>query len=270
MGCGADDLYAPLVGLMVGLGTLEARQERVVDVDDAPEQSRREPIGQHLHVPRQHHQFGAGAVHQIQQPLFLLDLVVPADRPAMVGQAGGLGRSLRGLVVRYHRRDIGSQPTHADLIKQVFEHVVEARHHDQDLGPAVSVDEVELHAEAVFGRAERLPERVGGHLHRSREADAQKEPVGVAVPELRALGDVAAEVGEAAGHGRDDAGPVFAGQGENVVLVGHGGQGQAAGRPDGVGQYPESDTPESDKARSRIANLCRRVCLKLRGRHPGW
>lgn len=33
---GADDLDAALVGLVVGLGALERRQERVVDVDDLP------------------------------------------------------------------------------------------------------------------------------------------------------------------------------------------------------------------------------------------
>lgn len=32
---GTDNLDAALVGLVVGLGTLERRQERVVDVDDA-------------------------------------------------------------------------------------------------------------------------------------------------------------------------------------------------------------------------------------------
>ena len=35
VGGGADQLNAASVGLVVGLGTLEGRQERVVDVDDA-------------------------------------------------------------------------------------------------------------------------------------------------------------------------------------------------------------------------------------------
>ena len=36
VGRGADDLDAALVRLVVGLGALERRQERVVDVDDLP------------------------------------------------------------------------------------------------------------------------------------------------------------------------------------------------------------------------------------------
>ena len=34
---GADQLDAALIGLVVGLGALEGRQERVVDVDDRPD-----------------------------------------------------------------------------------------------------------------------------------------------------------------------------------------------------------------------------------------
>src|SRR5215470_14389282 len=45
MGGGANQLHAALVGLMIGLGALEARQEGMVDVDAAPRQLGRKLVG---------------------------------------------------------------------------------------------------------------------------------------------------------------------------------------------------------------------------------
>ena len=50
----ADELDAAVEGLVVGLGALEARQERVVDVDRAARQRAAQVVGQHLHVAGQH------------------------------------------------------------------------------------------------------------------------------------------------------------------------------------------------------------------------
>src|ERR1700710_3285993 len=47
---GADQLDAALMRLMVGPRTLEARQERMMDVDAAPRQPRRHLVRQDLHV----------------------------------------------------------------------------------------------------------------------------------------------------------------------------------------------------------------------------
>ncbi len=109
---GADDLHAPLVGLMIGLGALEARQEGVMNVDDAAEEGRREAIGENLHVAGQDHEFGAGLVDEFDDLLLLLGLVVPGDGPQMERQSGLFGRSPRILVVRHDGGDVGrSQPT---------------------------------------------------------------------------------------------------------------------------------------------------------------
>src|SRR5437899_1939576 len=48
----ADQLDAAFMGLMVGTRALEARQERVVDVDAAPRESCRHLVGEDLHVAR--------------------------------------------------------------------------------------------------------------------------------------------------------------------------------------------------------------------------
>ena len=55
---GADQLDAALVRLVVGPRPLEARQERMMDVDAAARQLRRQLIRQDLHVARQHHKVG--------------------------------------------------------------------------------------------------------------------------------------------------------------------------------------------------------------------
>src|SRR5262245_16559931 len=52
MGGRADELDAAPVRLAVGRRPLEARQERVVDVDDAPGMARAEFLREYLHVTR--------------------------------------------------------------------------------------------------------------------------------------------------------------------------------------------------------------------------
>ena len=56
VGCGPDQLDTAFVRLVVGLAALEARQERVVDVDGSSFESPAEVFGQHLHVAREDHQ----------------------------------------------------------------------------------------------------------------------------------------------------------------------------------------------------------------------
>ena len=57
---GADQFDAALMRLVIGPRALEARQERVMDVDAAPGQLRRHLVRQDLHVARQHHEIGLG------------------------------------------------------------------------------------------------------------------------------------------------------------------------------------------------------------------
>ncbi len=86
VGGGADQLHAPVVRLVVGLGALEAGQEAVVDVDRPAGQLVTQVIRQHLHVAGQHHQLG---------PFGLDDL-------ELLGFGLGLGgRSHRDVVERH-------------------------------------------------------------------------------------------------------------------------------------------------------------------------
>ncbi len=54
MGGRPDDLHAAVVGLLVGVGADERRQERVMDVDDPVRESFHEIRAQNPHVFRQH------------------------------------------------------------------------------------------------------------------------------------------------------------------------------------------------------------------------
>ena len=67
MRCGADDLHAAGVSLVVWLGSREARQEAVVDVDAPSCQLRCELGRQHLHVAGEHKQFGTGGCHDLAE-----------------------------------------------------------------------------------------------------------------------------------------------------------------------------------------------------------
>src|SRR5438270_11221752 len=57
---GADQLDAALMGLVIGLCALETRQERVVDVDAASRQIRREIVRQYLHIAGEHDEIRPG------------------------------------------------------------------------------------------------------------------------------------------------------------------------------------------------------------------
>ena len=56
---------------MVGLGTLEARQERVVDVDDLALQLLARLVGEHLHVAGEHDQVDVAGEQLQHLPLGL-------------------------------------------------------------------------------------------------------------------------------------------------------------------------------------------------------
>ncbi|OKH79518.1 hypothetical protein EB73_35100 [Mycobacterium sp. SWH-M3] len=71
---GANEFHATVEGLMVRLGALESREERVVDVDGAAAQRLAGFVREHLHVPREHHQVGVQRVDEGEQLSFRLGL----------------------------------------------------------------------------------------------------------------------------------------------------------------------------------------------------
>ena len=61
----ADELHASLVGLVIGLCTLEARQKGMVDVDRATVELAAEIVREHLHVAGEHDEIDALALEML-------------------------------------------------------------------------------------------------------------------------------------------------------------------------------------------------------------
>ncbi len=188
----AHQLDPAVERLMVGLGTLEAGQERVVDVDRAAGQRAARVVAQHLHVAGQHHEVDAVLVDESQQLRLGLRLggrrhrhVVERD---VVRAAQGLGVGV-----------VGDDQGHLDLQRsrrgaeqQVVEAVQVARHHDQGAERGRGVPELVVHVELLGHRGEVLPQPVRRGVAGRREVDPHEEPTRVGVAVLLALQDVAA------------------------------------------------------------------------------
>ena len=155
VGGGADQLDAAVEGLVVGPRALEARQERVVDVDRLPRQRPAGLVGEHLHVARQHHQVDVQLVDEREHPPLGVGLRVRRDRDVVERHAVRRGQRLAVEVVRHDRRPRRSAATLAPPEQQVVEAVAELR--DQDQRPVRRVGRPQLpgHREPLCDRGER-------------------------------------------------------------------------------------------------------------------
>ncbi|MNZ75324.1 hypothetical protein D3C78_937980 [compost metagenome] len=199
VGGGADQLDPLLVGLVVGLGTLEAGQQRVVDVDRAAVETTAQLGGEHLHVAGKDHQFGAAAFDHLEHPRFLGGLVQRVEGEVVVGDAVPAGQRLEVRMVGHHRGDVHRQLADALAVEQVVEAVVGLGDHDHHLGPVTRWGQLGLHGEGrdpprQLGAEVRLGE-AGGRA----ELGADEEATGLAVVEAVVLGDVAALFAQEAG-----------------------------------------------------------------------
>ncbi len=62
-----NELHPALIGLAVGIGTLKARQEGVVDIDDPPCHVPAEAIGENLHIASQNDELRVPLCHDLAQ-----------------------------------------------------------------------------------------------------------------------------------------------------------------------------------------------------------
>jgi hypothetical protein len=161
-------------------------------------------------------------------------------------------------MVGYDGRRLRAQPAHPHLVQQSAAGVVELRDHDDDPGQPVEIDQGCIHAKACHRRSERRAKLRAGHRDRGLEGDPHEEAVRRAVPELRALGDIVAGIGQRGGDGRHDARPILAGQREDVGFFAHEGL-SVAGQDGSIGVASRVESPESDGKRGpcRCARPCR-------------
>jgi hypothetical protein len=205
----ADQLHATLPRLLVGPGTRERRQERVVDVDDRDGKLPEQLTGQDLHVAGEHDGVAA-TTDQLQQLAFRLWLglgrhgyVVEVD-PEGLDVPSGVG------VVGHDALDRGVELAPPGSPQQVEEAMIESGHHDHEpfgltriLDPPVHVERPVDLLEAVAQLVEAAP--LGGELHAQEELAATRVR-GV----LIGVDDVGARLVEVARDRGDDPGPVGA------------------------------------------------------------
>src|SRR5581483_7707345 len=105
VGGGADELHPAVVRLLVRPRALEARQERVMDIDRALLNMRANPRRQNLHVAREYDQVAALLLDELEQPFFLFGFVSARDRQVMKRNALGDDQRLEIAMVRYDGRN---------------------------------------------------------------------------------------------------------------------------------------------------------------------
>ncbi len=213
------------MGAVIGFCTLEARQERVVDVDHPPRPAHAEFGRQHLHVAGEHDQFGAQALHRLDQPR-LLGRLARVHRQVVERRAGGLGQVAQILVIGDHRLHRDGQGADAGAVQQVVEAMAEPRHQDHRRGRLGLVVEAHVHAVTLGHRGEAGLQPLRRQVLRCVEQAAKEEAPVAAVAELGALQHVAALAGQIARRVGHHADAVGTGQGDDV--------GPAHGEPRGA------------------------------------
>ncbi|MNU90109.1 hypothetical protein D3C71_799650 [compost metagenome] len=210
--------------LVIGARALETGQEAVVDVDRAAVQRAAHAGRQDLHVAGQHHQVDAFLVHDVQHLLLLFQLGVGRDRQVMERNAVGRRQAGVIVVIGHDGGDFRVQMSAMHAEQQVVQAVALLADHDQQAFLAAGIVQLEFHA--VFGGhgVQAGAQVVGRHADGQVEMHAQEEAARLVVAELLGIQDVAAQFEQQAAHAVDDARAVGAGQGQDVVVVLHGGE----------------------------------------------
>ena len=197
---GTHQLHALVVGLVIGLGALEAGQQRVVDIDGLAVELAAQLGREHLHVAGKNHQLGTGLLDHLPDLTLLAWLVVRVQREMVVGNLVPVGQRLEVRVVGDHGGHVHGQLADALAVEQVVEAVIGLGDHDHHFRPVVRRGQFEQHAEGLTAQGEagaegQFVETVGlAKLHANEETPRE------AVIERVVLGDVAALLEQIAGH----------------------------------------------------------------------
>lgn len=217
--------HAARVRLPVRVGALEAGQEGVVDVDDAPRESLAQFGGEDLHVAGEYDQFDVVLLDGIHHAVFEGELLaggchgVRFERHAVeLGQAGEV------VVVAEHERHVHGQLAGALAEEQVVEAV--RRLGDEYERAQRAPDDVEVPGHVVAGDDGG---EGGFELFATRgrfDLQSHEEVFGVEARELLRFGDVSAGFDDRPADGVHDAGAVVADDREHPVGAVGGGCGE--------------------------------------------
>jgi len=219
MGGGTDDFHTTIVGLVVGLGTLERRQEAVVDVDDAAGHGRAQGRRQNLHVPSQHNQINVILANQFQNLGLLLRLGIRGDRKVVEWNVIGGREGGKIGVVGNDQGDLDAKLTGRLTEEQIIEAVTDLGDHDQHAGLFHSGVDFEVKGERLGRGGKRSSQflEFGGLITSSglRKLSAHKETLRGRVTELGRIDDVEVILHEKSSDRMDDTRAVRARKSEN-------------------------------------------------------
>src|SRR5258708_722188 len=219
-----DQLHASIKSLVIGLGPLETRQKRVVNIDRPTSKTIAQLRRKNLHIPREHNKIRLMLVDHLEHARFLRSLRIRrgrSQRKMMKGNVIARRKLIKRLVVRNDCGNLDRQLPRAITEQQIVQTMPDLRHHDHDARFHCRVMQLPPHAELLRQRPERLAQhlqpRIAAHL---LEMHAHEELTGVAVAELRGVENVAAALEQEAGDRVDNAWPVGARQFENKAVIG--------------------------------------------------
>jgi hypothetical protein len=218
---GADKLDASVECLVIRLGSFEAREERVMDIDSAARELLAQIVRQNLHVARQNHELSLSFVDDFQQFAFLLRFRFGRNGQIDKPNAFALSHRAHVQMVRHDCRDVHRQLALAVAVEKVTQAVVKLAYHQEDVRRSLAVDEFPFHAE-VFGNCWKIAAQllnVALAVLIEAEDCPHEERARCFFIELRELADVAAGVGEKRRDRRDDTRSSGATDGENEILA---------------------------------------------------
>ncbi|MPM87946.1 hypothetical protein SDC9_135047 [bioreactor metagenome] len=212
----ANQLDAPDVRLAVGIGALEARQEAVMNVDDASGQIVAQFGRQYLHVAGEYHQIDIQICHALPDAVLEFVLVLGEHRLRTELDAVELGQRAQVVMVRQDQRNLDGQITGPQMEQQIIQRSCGLADQHQCAGLPVRRTHLPGSAEQVADLLDHLAEIV--RMNRSIDLDPHEEASGIERRELLKFGDIAPATDNRAGHRMNDAGSVVAGKRQNQLV----------------------------------------------------
>lgn len=207
MRSGTDNLNTTLVSLVVWLGTLERRQETVVDVDDFARHCLTKAGAQDLHVACKHNQIDVVLLDQFQNLALLLELGLGVDGEMMEGNLVAGGQGLKVRVVGNNERNLDGQLSYRLTEQKIVQTVANFGNHDEHAGLLSDGSQLKVHVHVLGKLLERLLKVTGLGLGAAGPAkvDSHEELFRGRVAELLRVQDVHFILGKEAGHSMHDA-----------------------------------------------------------------
>ena len=241
VGGGTDDLDTTGMRLVIGLGTFEAGQERMVDVDDTTFEPGAEIGGEDLHIPGEDDEFHIESFDEAGQLSFGGILGRGRDRNVVEVMTMEFGQRPQGLVVAGDADDIDGQLTRALLEQQGVEAMGGFGYEHEGSRAFLNRLQAHRHIEPAHHLGES---GVGIDLIGGDKLQAEKELLGVGGGELLGLGDIGPERGEDPSHCVDDSGRIRAVDSQDPFSTHGSDSNRDIPRTENTIHHPDDDLPD--------------------------